>query len=103
MTVHVNTQQLRASSTSYGSAATRAQQVAQQVAAAAKSIDGEISDPAVSTAVGAALVAVLRGLQLAGGALDYSRSQLTETAASYDAADAASANHVGRMGQSLVE
>ena len=97
MTVHVNTAQLRSSAGSYASVAGTSQQVAQQLASAAKSIDGEISDPAVSTAVGAALVAVLRGLQFVGGAFDYSHSQLGETADSYDRSDAAAASHLGQL------
>jgi hypothetical protein len=97
MSVFARTAELRRSAEQYGTVAQTSLDVAHGVGAAAKELSGAISDPAVSTAVAASTVALLRELQLVGGAFAYSRSQLQDSADGYDAADEAAAGHLRGM------
>jgi hypothetical protein len=97
MTVFARTGELRRSAGEYGRVASSCLDVAQDTSSCTKDLAGEITDPAVSTAISAALVAVLRELQLVGGAFAYSESELTGSAESYDRADEASAGHLRGM------
>lgn len=94
MSVLARTEEIRRSAEGYGRVADSTLDVAQGVGAAVKSLAAAISDPAVSTAVGAASVALLRELQLVGGAFAYGQSQLGASADAYDRTDAAAADHL---------
>jgi len=97
MSVLARTGELRRSADGYGRVADATLDVARDVGDAAKALAAAISDPAVSTAVGAASVALLRELQLVGGAFAYSRSQLGDSADAYDRTDEAAATHLHQV------
>lgn len=97
MDVFARTSAMRDSATQYGAVESKCLDVAGSVSSCAKELSGAITDPAVSTAVGASLVAVLRELELIGGTFAYSRSELGASADAYDAADQATARHLDRL------